>query len=103
MTLKEKTELLLTEIETKFRVKDFLESIDANVESPGERELDMLWRWFIKTKQRRHVIYDGNPITRIHLAIYMRDRFNDDWYFKFQKQKNDRDKTSSGSRLEKVD
>lgn len=87
MTVKEQREILYTEIGTHFMVKDFLESINANVESPGERELDMLWRWLIKRKQRSRVICSGQPITRIHLAMYMRDVFGDDWYMKFQKSK----------------
>ena len=87
MTVKEEREILFQEIENHFMVKDFLESINANVESPDERELDMLWRWLIKRKQRSRVIYRGNTITRIHLAIYMKEVFKDDWYLKFQKTK----------------
>lgn len=87
MTVKEQRELLYVEIENHFMVKDFLESIDANIESPSERDLDMLWRWLIKRKQRSRVIYQGNTITRIHLAMYVRDRFGDKWYYDHQKTK----------------
>lgn len=88
MTVSEEREIMFYEIEKHFMVKDFLESINANIDSPGERELDMLWRWLIKTKQRSRVIVGGNPITRIHLAIYMKHVFKDDWYLKFQKTKS---------------
>jgi hypothetical protein len=87
MTVSEERELMFQEIENKFMVKDFLESINANVESPDERELDMLWRWLNVAKERNRVIVGGNPITRIHLAIYMKHIFKDDWYLKFQKTK----------------
>jgi hypothetical protein len=87
MTVKEQKEIMYQEIEKHFMVKDFLESIEANVESPGEKELDMLWRWLIKRKQYSQVISHGNPITRIHLAMFIRDRYNDSWYIDFQKTK----------------
>tara|TARA_Y100000766_G_C18836575_1_gene570746 strand:+ start:265 stop:528 length:264 start_codon:yes stop_codon:yes gene_type:complete len=87
MTVKEEKEIMFQEIEKHFMVKDFLESINANVESPDERELDMLWRWLLKRKPSTRVISGGNPITKIHLAIYMKDVFKDDWYIKFQKSK----------------
>ena len=86
MTVKEQKEIMYQEIEKHFMVKDFLESIEANVESPGEKELDMLWRWLIKRKQSYRVISKG-PITRIHLAMFIRDRYNDSWYIDFQKTK----------------
>jgi len=87
MTVSEEREIMFQEIDKHFMVKDFLESINANVESPDERELDMLWRWLIKRKPSTRVISGGNPITRIHLAIYMKHIFKDDWYLKFQKTK----------------
>ena len=87
MTVKEEREILFQEIETKYMVKDFLESIDANIKSPDERELDMLWRWLLKRKPYTNVISGGNPITKIHLAIYMKDVFKEDWYLRFKKIK----------------
>lgn len=86
MTVKEEREIMFQEIEKHFMVKDFLESINANVDSPDERELDMLWRWLLKRKPYSKVITGGNPITRIHLAIYMKEVFKDDWYSKFLKK-----------------
>lgn len=88
MTVKEQKEIMYQEIEKHFMVKEFLESIEANVESPGEKELDMLWRWLIKRKQFAKVISHGNPITRIHLGMFIRDRYNDSWYMDFQKTKS---------------
>lgn len=85
MTVKEQREIMFQEIEKHFMVKDFLESIEANVESPGEKELDMLWRWLIKRKQSSRVISKGHPITRIHLAMFIKHRYNDSWYMDFQK------------------
>ena len=87
MTLQEQREIMFQEIEKHFMVKDFLESIEANVESPGEKELDMLWRWLIKRKRSRKIIIGANTITRIHLAMFIRDRYNDSWYMDFQKTK----------------
>jgi hypothetical protein len=78
---------MFQEIEKHFMVKDFLESIEANVKSPGEKELDMLWRWFIKRKQSSRVIFKGQSITRIHLAMFIKHRYNDSWYMDFQKTK----------------
>jgi len=88
MTVKEQREILFQEIEKHFMVEDFLESIQANVESPGEKELDMLWRWLIKRKQFSRVIAKGQPITRIHLAMFIKYRYNDSWYMDFQKTKS---------------
>lgn len=89
MTVKEEREILFQEIEDKYEVKEFLVAVDANVQSPGERELDMLWRWLLNRKDYRKVILRGKPITAEHLAIYMQHRQNDDWYSKFlKKQKN---------------
>tara|TARA_B100001287_G_C22512350_1_gene448852 strand:- start:161 stop:424 length:264 start_codon:yes stop_codon:yes gene_type:complete len=87
MTVLEEKEIMFQEIEKHFMVKDFLESINANVKSPDERELDMLWRWLLKRKPFAKVISGGNPITKTHLAIYMKDVFKDDWYLKFKKSK----------------
>jgi hypothetical protein len=87
MTVKEQREIMFQEIEKHFMVKDFLESIEANVKSPGEKELDMLWRWFIKRKQSSRVIFKGQSITRIHLAMFIKHRYNDSWYMDFQKTK----------------
>lgn len=86
MTVKEEREILFQEIEDKYEVKDFLIAVDANVQSPGERELDMLWRWLLNRKDSRRVILRGKPITAEHLAIYMKYRQNDDWYSKFLKK-----------------
>ena len=88
MTVKEQREIMFLEIEDHFMVKDFLESIEANVESPGEKELDMLWRWFIKRKQASRLIVYGHPVTRIHLAMFIKYRFNESWYMDFQKTKS---------------
>ncbi len=85
MTVREQREILFQEIERKYMVKDFLESIEANVKSPGEKELDMLWRWLIKRKQSSRVIFKGQSITRIHLAMFMKHQYNDSWYMDFQK------------------
>ena len=87
MTVKEQREIMFQEIEKHFMVKDFLESIEANVKSPGEKELDMLWRWFIKRKQSSRVIFKGQLLTRIHLAMFIKHRYNDSWYMDFQKTK----------------
>jgi len=87
MTVKEQREIMFQEIEKHFMVKDFLEYIEANVKSPGEKELDMLWRWFIKRKQSSRVIFKGQSITRIHLAMFIKHRYNDSWYMDFQKTK----------------
>jgi len=86
MTVKEEREILFQEIEDKYEVKDFLMAVDANVHSPDERELDMLWRWLLNRKDSRRVILRGKPITAEHLAIYMKYRQKDDWYSKFLKK-----------------
>ena len=60
------------EIEKEYSVVDFLEAIRANVATPGETELDHLWRWLLIKRQSHHSTLD--------LAMYMKDRFKDDWY-----------------------
>lgn len=86
MTVKEEREILFQEIENKYEVKEFLIAVDANVHSPDERELDMLWRWLLNRKDSVRVITKGKPITAEHLAIYMEHRQKDDWYSKFLKK-----------------
>jgi len=60
------------EIEQEYSVVDFLEAIRANVATPGETELDHLWRWLLIKRRSHHSTLD--------LAMYMKDRFKDDWY-----------------------
>tara|TARA_B100000497_G_C7663263_1_gene399648 strand:- start:100 stop:381 length:282 start_codon:yes stop_codon:yes gene_type:complete len=93
MILKEEREILFQEIEKKYEVKEFLMAVDANVHSPDERELDMLWRWLLNRKDSVQIIIKGKPITAEHLAIYMRYRQKDDWYSKFLKKQKTNGRT----------
>ena len=66
-----------TEIEKHYDVKDFMTAIGVQESCPSERELDMLWKWFI-------VKGETEVLTKTHLAKYIADVYGDDWYLKCQ-------------------
>ena len=65
------------EIEKIYEVKNFMKAIQVKNGTPSERELDMLWGWFL-------VKGEMYGYKKKHLAEYIADVYSDDWYLKFK-------------------